>query len=145
MGYTEVLHQRTLVLLMQCLDGSEIDLVKRRSHIISMTLSAKGEFCPEAKVLEYFIHPKCVQHPLLNLKRIRNHLFPFPGIKTAIEKKTPCVLNEHDKSVKLEDLLYFESYSQLSMDEKKSKKFSIYKERIEQLSIFRGRKPPQGI
>ena len=49
----EVLHQRTIVLLMQCLDGSEIDLVKRRSHIISMTLSAMGEFCPEAKVLEY--------------------------------------------------------------------------------------------
>lgn len=72
-------------------------------------------------------------------------MFPFPGIKTAIEKKTPCVLNEHDKSVKLEDLLYFEPYSQLSTDEKKSKKIRIYKERIEQLSIFRGRKPPQGI
>jgi hypothetical protein len=140
----EVLKQRTLVLLMQCLDGCEIELVKRRSQIISMTLSAKGEFCSEAIVLEYFMHPKCVQYPLLDLESIQNHLFSFPRVKAAIEKKTPCVVNEHNKSVKLEYLLYFEPYSQLSMDESKSKKIHMYKQRIEQLSIFRGREPPQG-
>jgi ankyrin repeat protein len=69
----EVLNQRTLVLLMECCDGCEIELVKRRSQIISMTLSARGEFCSEARVLEYFIHPKCVQHPLLDLESIQNH------------------------------------------------------------------------
>ena len=140
----EVLHQRNLVLLMQCLDGCEIELIKRRSQIISMTLSAKNEFCPEANLLEYFIHPKCVVHPFLDFENIQKHLFSFPRVKATIEKKKPCIVNEQDNSVKLEDLLYFEPYSHLSMDENKSKVFRIYKERMEQLSIFRGRQPPQG-
>ena len=49
----DVLHQRTLVLLMQCLDGCEIELVRRRSQIISMILNAKEEFCSEAKIIVY--------------------------------------------------------------------------------------------
>ena len=140
----EVIHQRTLVLLMQCLESCEIELIKRRSQIISMTLSAKEEFCSEAKVLEYFIHPKCVSHPLLNLESIQNQLFSFPRVKASIEKKQPCVVNEHDKSVKLEDLLYFEPYSALSTDTNKPKTIHVCKEEIDQLSIFRGRQPPQG-
>jgi hypothetical protein len=140
----DVINTRTLVLLMQCFHGCEIELVKRRSQVMSIILSAKQEFCSEAEVLEYFIHPKCVTHPLVNLESVQNELFPFPRVKATIEKKQPCVINEHDKSIKLEDLLYFEPYSQLSMDEKKYKRIHIYKERIEQLSIFRGRQSPQG-
>ena len=140
----DVINQRTLVLLMQCFDGCEFELVKGRSQIISMILSAKQEFCSEAKVLEYFIHPSCVTHPLANLESIQNWLFSFPRVKSTIERKQPCVINECDNSIKLEDLLYFEPYSQLSMDENKSKKMRTYKERIEQLSIFRGRQLPKG-
>ena len=140
----DIINQRTLVLLMQCSNDCEIDLVKRRSQVISMILSAKQEFSSEAEVLEYFIHPSCVTHPLANLESIQNWLFSFPRVKSTIEKKQPCVINEHDNNIKLEDLLYFEPYSQLSMDENKSKIMRTYKERIEQLSIFRGRQPPQG-
>ena len=141
----DVLHQRTLVLLMQCLDGCEIELVRRRSQIISMILNAKEEFCSEAKIIEYFMHPRCVTHPLLNLENIRSQLFSFPRVKSTIGKKQPCVVNEHDKSVKLDTLLYFEPYSELSMYANKSKVVHIYEDRMEQLSIFRGRQLPQGM
>ena len=140
----EVIHQRTLLLLMQCFEGCEIELLKRRSQVISMTLSAKEEFYSNAKLREYFIHPKCVTHPLLNLQDIKNLSFSFPRVKASIEKEKHCVINEHGESVKLEDLLYFEPYSKLSMDPSRSKIVRPYKERIEQLSIFRGRQAPQG-
>ena len=141
----DVLHQRTLILLMQCLKDREIDLINRRSQIISMVLNAKHEYCSGAKILEYFIHPDCVTHPLLNLENIRSHLYSFPRVKATIVTKKPCVVNEDDKRVKLEDLLYFEPYSELSMDTNRLKTVHTYKERMEQLSIFRGRQLPQGM
>ena len=91
------------------------------------------------------MHPKCITHPFLNLENVQSQLFSFTRVKATIEKKQPCVVNEHDRSVKLEDLLYFEHYSELSMDVNKSKMVHIYKGETEQLSIFRGRQLPQGM
>ena len=44
----DVIDRRTLIVLMQCLNKYEIELVKHRSQIIAMVLNTKEEFCSEA-------------------------------------------------------------------------------------------------
>ena len=139
----EVIDQNTLVLLMQCLKGCEIELVKRRSSIISMVLNAKDEFCSKAELREYFLHPKVVTHPLPSLRDIQRLLFSFHQVKKNISEKNPCVINDQSECVTLENLLYFEPFSELSRDLIKVK--HIHKLCEEQISIFNGRNPPQGI
>ena len=41
----DIVSQRTLLLLMQCPQGSEVHLIERRSQIISMVFEVKEEFC----------------------------------------------------------------------------------------------------
>ena len=139
----DVINQRTLVLLMRCLSSCEMKLIERRSQIISMVLRAKDEFCSNAEVRGYFIHPKCVQHPVTNLRNIQKFLYSYPRVKASIAKRQVCVVNEHDKSVKLEDLLYYEPYSDVTLCAQKSKLAHDTKCE-EHFSIFRGRRPPQG-
>ena len=141
----DVIDHRTLIVLMQCFNKYEIELVKRRSQIITMILHTKEEFCSEADLLEYFIHPKCVTHPLIDLKSIQNQLFFFPQVTSTIVNKQPCVINEQGESVTLEELLYYEPYSELAKDVRKSNIVRIYEERLEQISIFCGRQLPQGM
>ena len=140
----EVIDQNTLVLLMQCLKDCEIDLLERRSSIISMVLSAKDEFCSKAELREYFLHPKVVTHPLPNLKDILQFMFPLHQVVNSIKKKSLCVINDLDGDIMLEELLYYEPFSELNKDETKLKFRNFpYQEKI---SIFRGRKPTiQGI
>ena len=139
----EIINQTTLVLLMQCMQGCEMELVKRRSSIMLMVLSAKNEFCSKAELREYFLHPKVVTHPLPNLKGIQKFLFPFHQVEKSITEKSPCVINDQDEEITLEDLLYFEPFSELSRDVTKVK--HTHKLSEEQVSIFNGRKLPQGI
>ena len=139
----DVINHRTLVLLMRCLSSCEMKLIERRSQIISMVLRAMDEFCSNAEVREYFIHPKNVQHPVTNLGNIQKFLYSYPGIKASIAKRQKCVINEHDKSVKLEDLLYYEPYSDITLCAQKSK-LAHDTESKEHFSIFRGRHPPRG-
>ena len=139
----DIINQTTLVLLMQCSQDCEMDLVERRSSIISMVLSAKDEFCSKAKLREYFLHPKVVTHPLPNLTDLRVHLFPFYKVVKSITEKRTCVINDQNELINLKDLLYFEPFSELS----KCVSMAKYTHELceEQISIFRGRNPPQGI
>ena len=110
----DIIDQRTLVLLMNCQCGSEESLLERRSMIISMVLSAKREFCSKAKLLEYFIHPEQIMHPLPNIDN--SHLFAITCITTSIKAKQPFVLNDHDKKIEVNKLLYFEPYAELNAE-----------------------------
>ena len=141
----EVIDQTTLVLLMQCFQGCEMELVKRRSSIISMVLSAKDEYCSKAELREYFLHPKVVTHPLPNVgsEDFRKHLFPFQQVVKSITKKNHCVINGQNQHIALKDLLYFEPFSELSSDVSKVKRTHNLCEEL--ISIFNGRNPPQGI
>ena len=140
----EIINQTTLVLLMQCMQGCEMELVKRRSSIMLMVISAKNEFCSKAELREYFLHPKVVTHPLPNLRDIQKFLFPLHQVVKSIEKKSPCVINDQDEHVILEDLLYYEPFSELSKNLTKVKCRNFPDQ--EKISIFRGRKPTiQGI
>ena len=115
----EVIDEKTLVLLMQCPQGSEVPLVKRRSSIMSMVFNAKNEFCPRAELIEYFLHPECVKHPFCLDKK---NTFSIIDIKNAIEESNGIidgrmyVTNSFDKMVDLKELLYFEPYSELNAE-----------------------------
>ena len=110
----DVIDQRTLVLLMQCRHKSEIQLLTRRSMIISMVLDAKKEFCSKSKVIEYFLHPQCVKHPLTNISKCR--LFSLPQIEHCVVSRDPCVINDLDDQIDFQELLLFEPYFELSTD-----------------------------
>ena len=139
----ELINPSTLVLLMQCVQpGCEMQLIKRRSCIISMVLNARDEFCGKAELREYFLHPSIVKHPLPSLKGIQKRLFSFQQVKKSIVERNPCVINDQNEHVHLEDLLYFEPYSDLCKDVKTAKFLST--SHNEQFSIFQGRKLPQG-
>ena len=110
----DIIDQRTLVLVMQCRRGSEMQLLTRRSTIMSMVLDAKKEFCSKSKVIEYFLHPQCVKHPLKNISKCR--LFSLPQIELCIVHREPYVINDHNDEVDLKELLLFEPYFELSTD-----------------------------
>ena len=110
----DIIDQRTLILLMQCQHGSEIHLLKRRSMIMSMVHEAKEEFSSKSNVLEYFLHPQCVKHPLISLSNCR--LFSFPQIELCFIYREPYVINDHNDEIDLEELLLFEPYFEFSPD-----------------------------
>ena len=107
----DIMEQRTLILFMNCQSGSEMALIQRRSQIISMILEAKNEFCPKTNLLEFFIHPDFVSHPLLEIDK--RTLFSLPRIEDCIIKGQPNVVNELDECVDLQTLLFFEPYAEL--------------------------------
>ena len=100
----DIIDQKCLVLLMNCRYGSEVPLLESRSMIISMILNAKKEFCSKTKILEYFIHPEQIVHPILNINH--SHLFALTSIVKSIKKDDRFVLNDYDQAVELDKLLY---------------------------------------
>ena len=109
----DVVGQRTLLLLMQCPHGSEVQLIRRRSQIITMVLEAKKELCSKTKLLECFIHPQSVTHPLVQFENCV--MFSLPSISDSVAHHQKHVV-EHTKSIKIEDLLLFEPYSEITTD-----------------------------
>ena len=110
----DIIDQRTLVLLMQCHHGKELQLLTRRSMIMSMVLDAKKDFSSKSIVMEYFLHPDCVRHPLKNISKCR--LFSLPQIERSIIYRDPCVTNDVDDEVDLQELLLFEPYFEFGTD-----------------------------
>ena len=110
----DIIDQRTLVLLMQCHCGRELQLLTHRSMIMSMILDAKKEFSSKSIVMEYFLHPDCVRHPLKNISKCR--LFSLPQIERSIIYRDPCVTNDVDDEVDLQELLLFEPYFEFGTD-----------------------------
>ena len=110
----DIFDQRNLLLLMNCQTGSEMSLIERRSMIISMVFDAKEEFCTKAHLLEFFLHPKYVKHPLIDIDRTQ--LFSVPSIKESISQGQPSIVNDHDHLIIIEELLHFEPYAELGGD-----------------------------
>ena len=107
----DIFDQGNLLLLMNCQMGSEMSLIERRSMIISMVLDAKEEFCSKAHLLEFFLHPKYVKHPLIDIDRTQ--LFSVLSIKESISRGQPSIVNDHDEQITIEELLHFEPYAEL--------------------------------
>ena len=107
----DICDQRNLLLLMNCQTGCEMSLIKRRSMIISMVLDAKEVFCLKSNLMEFFLHPKYVKHPLIDIDRTQ--LFSILSIKESISQGQPIILNDHDEQITIEELLHFEPYAEL--------------------------------
>ena len=99
---------------MQCHRGRELQLLTRRSMIMSMVLDAKKEFSSKSKVIEYFLHPQCVRHPLTSISKCR--LFSFPQIEQCIINRDPSIINDLDDEIDRRELLLFEPYFEFSID-----------------------------
>ena len=111
----EIIDQRKLILLMQCRHGSEIHLLERRSMIMSMVHEAKEEFSSKSNVLEYFLHPQCIKHPLTSPSKC--DLFSLPQIEFCMVHREPYVINDSGADgIDLKKLLLFEPYFELSTD-----------------------------
>ena len=108
----DIIDQQTLILLMQCHSGSEGHLLERRSMIISMVHKAKEEFSSKSNVLEYFLHPQCIEHPLTTLSKCR--LFSLPQIEHCIVHREPYVINDCNDAIDLREILHFEPHFELS-------------------------------
>lgn len=109
----DIIDQRTLILLMQCRLGRELQLLTRRSMIMCMVHEARKEFSSKSKVMEYFLHPHCVKHPLISISKYRNQLFSFPQIERCIVNRNQYITNDADNEIDLRDLLLFEPYFEL--------------------------------
>ena len=111
----DIIDQKRLIVLMRCERDCEVECIKRRSSVISMVLEAKKEFCLGVNLLEYFLHPHSVKHPLNEFKKLCSSgmVFSIGDIKHTINNRKPFIVNKHGKRIKLEELLYFEPYSEL--------------------------------
>ena len=110
----EVIEQNTaVVLLMGCLEGSQVKCIQLRSAVIKVILSAKEKYSTAVDVKESFLHPEeLVSYPL----RERQSLFTFPlrDLKIAIKERREALTNKigrRQEMVRIDTLLFFESYT----------------------------------
>ena len=109
----DIVNQRTLLLLMQCPQGSEVQLVKRRSQIISMVFETKEEFCSKADLQQCFLEPSSVKHPLEKFDDCV--MFSLESINDSIVNGQQYIIENHQR-IGLDKLLYFEPYAEISND-----------------------------
>ena len=197
----DIVGQKNLIVLMQCKRGSEVECIKRRSSVMSMVFETKEELCPRAKFFECFLRPDSVKHPLTMFNELykTGAMFSIHDIERTINMKKPFIVNNVGYSIKIEQLLYFEPYSELPKQTvinicnhtstnkptekvlhsvadslykryhifhyiindhlppdhnipeaslicllRKASTFQVLRKWLDQISIFNGRKPPQG-
>ena len=109
----DIINQRTLLLLMQCPQGSEVQLVKRRSQVISMVFEAKKEFCSKADLQQCLLEPSSVKHPLEKFDDCV--MFSLESINDSIVNGQQYIIENH-QCIGLDKLLYFEPYAEISND-----------------------------
>ena len=105
----DIIDQRTPVLLMQCRHGRELKLLTHRSMIMCMVHEAQKEFSSKSKVMEYFLHPHSVKHPLISI-------FPSIAISCSPFHKLSIALSTgiNISPMMLTMKLIFENYCYLS-------------------------------
>ena len=107
----EVTEQNTvMLLLMRCVQGQEMECVKLRSSIIGKILTAKGKFCSQVEMQEYFFNASDItSYPTSvdNLAKVE-----MSEVIKTVQEAAPCILHEGGM-ISLDKLLYFEPYSTL--------------------------------
>ena len=107
----EVIEQNTMVLLlMQCIQGQEMECVKLCSAIIRKILAAKDKFCSQVEMQEYFLDASDVSSYPTSVDKLAK-VEMKEVIKTA-QDAAPCILHQGGM-ISLNKLLYFEPYSAL--------------------------------
>jgi len=92
-----------------------MECIKLRSAIIGKVLAAKEKFCPRVDVKEYFINTSelaCYS----NMDITATVKVEIREVTNTVRDATQCILYHRSKTVPLDRLLYFESYSTLGKD-----------------------------
>ena len=110
----EVADSKQVVLMLRCLKSSKLQCVYHRSLIIQKILDTLEQFCSKVSTTSCVLLPSDVNYPLESTKPVQ---FTIREIaQAAVEAKPgvkPSAVNEESKLATLEELLYFEPYSQL--------------------------------
>ena len=107
----EVIEQNTVVLLlMQCVEGQEMECVKLRSAIIKNILAAKEKFCSQVEMQEYFLKASGVSSYPTSIDKLTK--VEMNEVIKTVQDAAPCILHQGGMT-SLNKLLYFEPYSTL--------------------------------
>ena len=111
----EVREQSRVVILMRCINKvtSQIACVCLRSALIQKVLHAAKEFCPSMthKLQECFVHPRDLQYPPKPSSQV--DVFTLPDIARTMVKAMPCIINNRNHFITIDELLCFEPYAYL--------------------------------
>ena len=106
----EAIEQNTAVsLTISCFQDSEMKCVEHRSQVIKCILEAKEELCPAVTMKESLVHPNCLTTPVTSNSL---QLFSLSELVEALLENEPSLVSQPGrKMIKINQLLYFESYS----------------------------------
>jgi len=107
---------KKFVVVMRCLNRSEVKFIKHRSSVIEQILSIQKTFCPEVNVKELVIHthyPHQQHYPLEVAAEIS-----MTDVALSIVNKHPNVISscQEHRFLKLNDLIFFEPYQGLGKE-----------------------------
>ena len=105
---------KVVTFIVRCLHSSEIKCVELRSAVIQKILKAVKDFCPKVCVNELLIHPADFHYPLQPIRELTT--FSIQAVAQAVSQAQPAVVNNAQKLITVEKLLYFEPYA--DMDER---------------------------
>ena len=102
-----------VVVVMGCLEGSQIKCIQQRSAVIQTILLAKEKYSAAVDAEEFILHPdELVSYPLGEVKSLLK--FPLTELKTAINIREPALTckTECKQDIEFIDtLLFFEPYT----------------------------------
>ena len=107
----EVVEQSTaVVMIIGCLEGSEIKCIQLRSAVIQTILSTKHKFCKATEAKESLLHPdELTKYPLNKVKSL--YTFPLSTLARAIQERGKALTNKigpDQRKIAIEQLLHFE-------------------------------------
>ena len=105
----EVKENKSVVVMLRCLKGCEVQCACIQSTIIGKIQQVRKTFCPKMTVSEYLIHHcDSKQYPPKPLSELR--LVNVEDIATAVTEKNPSIVKP-GKVVPLSEILGFEPYT----------------------------------
>ena len=105
----EVRDQNTVLVLLRCFKGSEMNLVQLRSSIIMTVLETKEEFCPRVVMEDYLIRPTDAHH----YPPSQTSLVSLAEVVQSMKENEEYTFDKARKMVRLDELLFFEPYKGL--------------------------------
>ena len=103
---------RRVNVMVRCFKGQEMECIHLRSLLIQKVLDAKDQLCLRVPTSESFLHPvDATSHPLKLTADVR--YTSYSEIAIAITEGKSFVLDQFNKVMHLDTLLYFEPYAHL--------------------------------
>ena len=102
---------QSVIMLMSCEDGLQLNMIPLRRAIITDILSLQQEHCPSLTPMEFIIDPHELHYPMK--KPLSLTLYDIAMIATAVDEKQSCVLpytqnKQLRETPKLRDILPLE-------------------------------------